>query len=114
MSESKKILDYLESYAAAEHEVILLPVVSPIGDTVVSIEVSFNKKDYERGNFGSVIDVVYETSRHSAWIIDNWPDFYRGTFTIKINSAHEYYCSERIIETIEALTNKVFPKLRKK
>lgn len=113
LSESEKILEYLKNYAADNHTVLLSPTVSPIDGRVVSIEVSFNKKEYERGNFGSIIDVVYETSRHSAWIIDDWPDYYRGSFTIKVNMAHEHYSSERIIDTVEKLIGEVFPKLKK-
>ena len=114
MSESEKILDYLKSYAADNHEVLLSPIVSPIDDRVVSIEVSFNEKEYKRSNFGDIIDMVYETSKNVAWVTDSWIDYRRGSFTIKVNLAHENYNERWIIDTLEKLVKKLSSFRKKK
>lgn len=108
------ILSFLEQYETEKHDVMLPPIISAFSNRVVFVEVSFNKKDYNRGNYAKIIDFIYEESGHAAWVSEeDWRQFYRGSFTIKINNASHNYDEERIAKMLERLTNEIFPELRK-
>ena len=105
------VLEFLNLYEAEKHDIVLTSIGT--GNRVVAIEVSFNKKAYNRGNFASIIDFVYEQSRHSAWIIGDWSNFYYGSSTIKLNVASKNYSSDLIVQMLKKLTGEIFPKLKK-
>ena len=108
------ILSFLKSYETEGHDVMLSPIVSAFGNRVIFVEVSFNKKDYNRGNFARIIDYVYEESGHAAWVSEeDWRQFYRGSFTIKINNASHNYDEERISKMLKTLANGIFSELHK-
>ena len=66
------------------------------------------------GNYARIIDFVYEESGHAAWVSEeDWRQFYRGSFTIKINNASHNYDEERISKMLEILANGIFPELHK-
>ncbi len=107
-----EVLAWLKTYNANKHEVILTPAV--YGNRVTSLEVSFDKKNYNRGNFTSIVNFVYEESWHAAWVNSQWPDFHHGSFTIKINVASRNYSQDQITQMLQKLVEEIFPELKKK